>query len=281
MKFGLNLPNFGSFSDVRRTVEFAVEAEQAGWDGLFLWDHLVGEETMGPTRIDPWILLAAIASRTRHLRLGPMVTPLPRRRPWKLARETVTLDHLSSGRLVLGLGLGFPPEEFTTFGEEADERVRAQKLDEGLEILTGLWSGEPFSFHGRHYRVEETTFLPRPLQRPRIPIWIAGVWPHRAPLRRAARWDGVFPIDMNPENAFMPTVPVAREILSYVREHRSSEEPFDFILAGQTEADRAAEKIGPYAEVGATWWLETISDWLGPWEAMRERMLAGPPRLES
>ncbi len=279
MKFGISIPNFGSFADVRRTVGFAVEAEQAGWDGFFLWDHLVGEQTMGPTRIDPWITLAAIAARTERMRLGPMVTPLPRRRPWKVAREAVTLVHLSSGRVTLGLGLGFPREEFTTFGEEDDDRVRGQKLDEGLDVLTGLWSGQPFSYQGRHYRVEETTFLPRPLQGPRIPIWIAGVWPNRAPMRRAARWDGAFPIDMNPDNGFIPPVDSAREILDYVQQHRSGEGAFDFVMAGQTEVASATERIGPYARVGVTWWLETISDWLGPWEAMRARMLAGPPRL--
>ncbi len=279
MKFGLSIPNFGSFADVRRTVQFAVEAEEAGWDGLFLWDHLVGEATMGPTRIDPWITLAAIAARTSRLRLGPMVTPLPRRRPWKVAREAVTLDHLSGGRLILGLGLGFPREEFTTFDEEADDRVRAQKLDEGLHILTGLWSGQPFSYEGRHYRVKETTFLPSPLQTPRIPLWLAGVWPNRAPMRRAARWDGAFPIDMDPEHGFIPPVETARQILDYVQQHRSTDGPFDFVLAGQTEIATAARRIEPYARVGVTWWLETISDWLGPWEAMRARMLEGPPRL--
>ena len=166
MRFCISIPNFGEYADVRRLAELAKEAEENGWDGCFLWDHINGwtQEPM----VDPWVALAVMAAATSRIRLGTMVTPLARRRPWKLARETVTLDHLSGGRLILGVGLGFPPEEeFTRLGEDADDRARARKLDEGLAVLTGLWSGEPFSFQGDEFEIDEATFLPRPLQQPR------------------------------------------------------------------------------------------------------------------
>ena len=149
MRFAINVPNFGTYSDPRTAADLAREAEDAGWDGFFVWDHILGAREWQVPIADPWVLLSAVAMRTERIRLGPMVTPIPRRRPWKLARETVTLDHLSRGRLVLGVGLGFPPDaEFEQFGEDGDPRVRAAKLDEGLAVLTGLWSGQPFRLRG-------------------------------------------------------------------------------------------------------------------------------------
>ena len=195
MRFAIHVPNFGDFQDLRATATLARDAEAAGWDGFFLWDHLqYGKRTSHPT-VDPWVCLAAIATQTQRIRLGPLVTPIPRRRRWKLARETVSLDHLSGGRLILGVGLGFPPDaEFASFGEDPDARTRAQKLDEGLDVLTGLWSGKPFAYAGQQVRVQQTRFRPPSLQQPRIPIWVAGSWGKAtAPFRRAARWDGVCP----------------------------------------------------------------------------------------
>ena len=148
MKYGINIPNFGWFGDIDTLVEIAVEVEENGWDGFFLWDHLLvfKQEDMVLPFVDPWIALAAIACSTKKLRLGPLITPIPRRRPWKVAREAVSVDHLSKGRMILGVGLGAPPEtEFDYFGEESDVKIRAEMLDEGLDIITGLWSGEPFS----------------------------------------------------------------------------------------------------------------------------------------
>ncbi len=176
MKFGISTINFGWFADTDLLIEVAVEAEDAGWDGFFLWDHLLvfHPKPVVPF-VDPWIALTAIAVNTKRMRIGTMVTPLPRRRPWKLARETVTLDHISKGRLTLGVGIGAPPEvEYGLFGEETSARIRAEKLDESLDILTGLWSGESFSHHGKHYNLSEMTFLPKPRQEPRIPIWVGG-----------------------------------------------------------------------------------------------------------
>ena len=175
------MPPFGSFGDVHTLVELAVAAEEGGWDGFFLWDHIQYEAPV--PLCDAWVALSAIAASTSRIRLGPLVTPLPRRRPWKVAREAVTLDHLSHGRLVLGVGLGIDFwNEFRSFGGEAgDDAERARLLDDGIEIITRLWSGEPTSYRGDRLSVEGAQFLPRPLQQPRIPIWSAALWPPARP----------------------------------------------------------------------------------------------------
>ena len=171
MKFGLSLPNHGDYGEIDRIIELALLAEEAGWDGFFLWDHIARGKA---PQIDPWIAMSAIASRTEHLRLGILITPLARRRPWKVAREIVTLDHLSKGRMVLGVGLGdFIGKEFQNFGEVVDPRTRGEMLDEGLEIINGLQSGEEFTFNGAYYKIEKTVFNPKPIQKPRLPIWLA------------------------------------------------------------------------------------------------------------
>jgi Luciferase-like monooxygenase len=274
--FGVNAPNFGDYSDPRLLADLAHEAEAAGWDGFFVWDHLTW-----PSRepvADPWVALAAIAMRTTRIRLGPMVSAPPRRRPWKLARETVTLDHLSEGRLILGVGLGYHQhEEFEAFGEASDPSVRAVRLDEGLEVLTGLWSGKPFSYEGTHYQVHDACFVPPPRQQPRIPIWVAGGWPTKAPFRRAARWDGVFPMGRPSSNGRITPAEIL-DMVAYIRGHRTGEAPFDVVhgdwTAGKDRAEDAAV-IAPYAEAGVTWWMESASD-RTPAE-MRERIRTGPP----
>ena len=290
MRFAINVSNFGTYSDARVAAELAREAEDAGWDGFFVWDHILGAREWQVPIADPWVLLSAVAMRTERIRIGPMVTPLPRRRPWKLARETVTLDHLSGGRLILGVGLGFPPDaEFEQFGEESDARVRAGKLDEGLAVLAGLWSGEPFRFEGRHYRLEETVFLPKPVQQPRIPVWVAGVCPGRAPFRRAAHWDGVFPIRMGGQDGPPPSVTPSdvRAILALVEAERhaggetpSSDRPFDVVVDRETGADpaRDADEIAACEAAGVTWMCEPILDWRGTADEMRRRVRQGPPR---
>ena len=278
MRFAFDLPNFGPFADVRLLADLASEAEQAGWDGFFIWDHVAPTFVPGmhPPVADPWVALTAIAMATEHIRIGPMVTPVARRRPQKLARETVTLDRLSQGRLILGVGLGFPPEaEFTAFGDEADDRVRAERLDEGLDVLAGLWSGEPFSYSGRHHRVSETTFLPTPVQTPRIPVWVAAMWPHQAPVRRAARWDGVFPISASfGEGGWLTPNDVA-DLGDVVGRHRTESGTFDVVVGAPPHGDREqeAEMIRGFARAGATWWVDSADT---PEEAA-ERIRRGPP----
>jgi alkanesulfonate monooxygenase SsuD/methylene tetrahydromethanopterin reductase-like flavin-dependent oxidoreductase (luciferase family) len=291
MRYGLYLPNFGAFGDPLLLAGLARDAEASGWDGLFVWDHV---NRAWPTPVaDPWVALAAIAGRTSRLRIGALVTPLARRRPWKVARETVTLDHLSSGRLVFGAGLGSAgggEPEWRAFGEETDPAVRAAMLDEGLAVLTGLWSAEPFSFDGHHYRVLETRFWPKPRQSPRIPVWIGGYWPNRAPFRRAARWDGAFPLF---DRKHGDPASQLRDLVRFIREIRDDPAPYDVVhLAAPTLDDdvgRREEIVTPYAEAGATWWLERMTPdsfgapWQGEWpvEAMREHILRGPPTGEA
>ena len=187
MHFGITLPAFADFSDPHALAELARAAETAGWDGFFIWDHIFFDPTFHPIA-DTWVALGAVALSTERLRIGTMITPMARRRPWKLACETVSVDQLSNGRLTLGVGLGDPVQwDFGFFDEVTDPKIRGRRLDEGLDVLTGLWSGQPFSYQGEQYNVKEVTFRPTPVQSPRIPIWVGGWWPNKPPLRRAAR----------------------------------------------------------------------------------------------
>lgn len=283
MQYGITLPNMGV--DVQTLAQLAVEAETAGWDGVFVWDCLYGSAENEPEKratCDPWIALAAIALATKRVRLGTMVTPLSRRRPWKVARETVTLDHLCQGRLILPVGLGAATEGgFAKVGEELDRKIRAQMLDEGLAILSGLWSGQPFSFNGQHYQVQEMTFLPPPMQQPRIPIWVIGAWPHRKSMQRTLRFDGILPTKLQGE--MMPAD--LQEMKTWLSQHRDSPTPFDIVMEGETPGDdpvAATAILRPLAQVGVTWWLEAV--WATPKtkggvEEMKKRINQGPPRL--
>jgi alkanesulfonate monooxygenase SsuD/methylene tetrahydromethanopterin reductase-like flavin-dependent oxidoreductase (luciferase family) len=278
MRFAIGVPTVREYGDPGVLVELAQLSEAAGWGGFFVWDHLLYPSNQPVA--DPWTTTAAISTATRTVRIGVLVTALARRRPWKVARETASLDRLSGGRLVFGAGLGSVPEEFSAFAEDPDDRVRAEKLDEGLEIVDGLWSGEEFEFHGRHYEVAPTMFIPRPLQVPRIPIWIAGRWPNHRPFQRAARWDGVFPTmagldldqTMSPEQL--------QTIVAYTVSQRGDQmAPLDVVLEGTTPTDppQAAAVVAPYADAGVTWWIEKIGWFRGPLDAMRERIRHGPP----
>lgn len=288
MQYGVYVPNFGPYADARVLAELAYEAEEAGWDGFFLWDQ-VSKTTLTPTidpMVDPWIALTVIALRTRRIRLGALVTPLPRRRPWIVARETVSLDHLSEGRLIFGVGAGGGYFDFEALGESTDARTRAALLDEGLDVLAGLWSGEPFQHDGAAYHIKEAQFLPRPLQTPRIPVWVAGLWPARAPLRRAVRWDGVIPIGSDLPLAAMLTPEQMCEIVAYVTSRPDYAAPFEIVHSGITPGvDAALDRsvVARYQQVGVTWWLEKILPELwGSWTAwplaeMRARIRQGPP----
>lgn len=278
MRFAVNVPNFGEYADPRLIASLAVDAEASGWDGLFVWDHIVAWDA-NPVG-DVWVHLAAAATATERIRLGPMVVALPRRRPWVVARQAVALDHLSEGRVTLGVGLGEPPEEeFAVFGEETDARVRAEKLDEGLAVITGMWTGEPFSFEGAHYRVEERTFLPRPCQEPRIPIWVAGAWPNRRPFRRAARFEGVAALAVREGELVLPTPEDVRALAAHVAEHRGSDQPFDVsVPIPLLEPAGMGDLIGALEEAGATWCQVSQDPYAGEsLEAYRDRIRNGPP----
>jgi alkanesulfonate monooxygenase SsuD/methylene tetrahydromethanopterin reductase-like flavin-dependent oxidoreductase (luciferase family) len=291
MKYAIYLPNFGGFGRARVLADLARETEHAGWDGFFMWDHIAAD--FPAEMVDPWVALGAIAMQTERIRIGTTVTPLPRRRPWKLARETVSVDRLSNGRLVLGVGIGLGAHEWDHLDEETDQKKRGAMLDEGLAVLTGLWRGEPLNYDGEFYHVKDTTFLPTPVQTPRIPIWGGGFWPNKAPMRRAARWDGVFPLAEWKEDAG-PDYALAhfKAAVTYTLEQRAQqgiEGPFDVIGMGVTPPDvDPAEVIGPYRAAGATWWLELVTPWrLGqdgsgewPMAALREVITQGPPKID-
>jgi alkanesulfonate monooxygenase SsuD/methylene tetrahydromethanopterin reductase-like flavin-dependent oxidoreductase (luciferase family) len=283
LRYAVGLPNVREYADPRVLLDLAAEAEEAGWDGAFLWDHIAREEDRSVPATDPWIAAAAMAVRTQRLRLGIMVTPLARRRPWKVAREAVALDMLSGGRFTLGVGLGGGAQaEFAAFGESPDPRVRAELLDEGLAILDGLWSGEPFTFEGTHYSVTGAQFTPRSAQEPRVPVWVAGRWPNRRPFRRAARWDGLFPVFEGVGAGQMATPAQLAEAVAYtLGEREDADRAFDVAMecvsAGEDPAADAA-LAATYADAGLTWWVEALGWFRGTLEAMRERIRRGPPR---
>ncbi|MDT4917288.1 MAG: hypothetical protein QOH89_1988 [Pseudonocardiales bacterium] len=261
MQFSINIPNFGDFADARTVATVASAAEAAGWDALFVWDHVVHDKLrrQGQPFGDPWMLLTAAALVTSRIRLGPMVTPVARRRPEQLARQVATLDALSRGRVIFGAGLGGPiDDEFASFGDTTDPVVLAERLDEGLDLLSRYWTGEQVDHDGRHYRVRQTTLLPATVQRPRPPVWIAGYWPHRRPMRRAARWDGAVPLFLSARHGEAPPPDEVRELAGYIAEQRGDRaaEPFDIVVGGVSDPATAADLLGPLQEAGATWWDE-------------------------
>jgi alkanesulfonate monooxygenase SsuD/methylene tetrahydromethanopterin reductase-like flavin-dependent oxidoreductase (luciferase family) len=274
VNYGFILPG----GTARTAAEFAREAEEAGWDGFFVWEGIWAP--------DAWVSLTAAAMVTERIRLGTMLTALSRMRPWKLASEAATLDDLSGGRVILSVGLGALETGFAEFGEETDRKVRAELVDEGLEIITGLWQGQPFSYEGKHYQIKPLSFPaqpPPPVQQPRIPIWVVGAWLRHKSMARALRYDGLLPNVMDAMETRMgrATPDDVREMRDYVAANRKEPGPYDIVVEGTTpgdDAEAAAAIVRPYAEAGATWWLE------GMWEASMEEVLTrlrqGPPRLD-
>lgn len=277
MNFGFVLP----FGDARTAADLAYEAEQAGWDGFFVWEPVWG--------VDAWVSLTAAAMRTERIRLGTMITPLSRMRPWKLAGETATLDNLSHGRVILSVGLGAVDTGFTAFGEVTDRKTRAELLDEGLDILTGLWAGQPFSYEGKHYQITPLDFpfvAPPPIQQPRIPIWVVGAWPRPKSMRRAMRYDGLLPVKMDANGEFAELEPDdIRAMRSFIDAHRDQTTPFEIVVEGKTPGNqpaKAANQVRAWAEAGATWWIEAMwsdLDHTGHADAVRKRIHQGPPRM--
>ncbi|MGH3006707.1 MAG: LLM class flavin-dependent oxidoreductase [Gaiellaceae bacterium] len=257
MRYGLALPTGRECGDPRFLVELAERAEAAGWDGIFPEDYVLYQGDPTTPTCPTWPVLAAIAVRTSRLVLGVEVTPLTRRRPWNVAREVAAVDQLSEGRAVLGVGLGdvgdhvVADASFTHFGEERDARRRAERLDEALEVVAGLWTGEPFSFRGQHFTVDEVTFLPPPVQQPRPPIWIGGGYPHRRPIERALRWDGA--CLYNAQHGPLPP-----EAVADLRK-RAPDRPWTIAVGGsprRDDWDAEREHIAAVRDAGADWWIE-------------------------
>jgi alkanesulfonate monooxygenase SsuD/methylene tetrahydromethanopterin reductase-like flavin-dependent oxidoreductase (luciferase family) len=278
VRFGWVLP----YGDARTAADLAAVAEAHGWDAFFVWEPVWG--------IDAWVALTAAAMQTARIRLGTMLTPLPRRLPWEVAGQVATLDNLSGGRVILAVGLGAPDDRWWLFEDDPGRRVRAERLDEGLDLIMGLWSGRPFSFEGAHFQARPADRLlpPPPVQQPRIPIWVVGAWPRPKSMRRAARLDGWLPAHI-PKGAGDQemTPPVLREGVEWLRERRAAAglgmDGYDVVAEGTTPADPAAAGaiVRPWADAGANWWIE--ADWseMDP-ERVRtaalRRLQAGPPR---
>lgn len=263
MKYGFVLP----WGDAATAADLALEAEEAGWDGFFVWEPVWG--------IDAWVSLAAAAMVTSTIRLGTMLTPPSRMRPWKLASEAATLDNLSGGRVILAVGLGAVDSGFAEFGEETDRRTRAALLDESLDILTGLWSGEPFTYCGRHYSVRPVEAMPPPpppLQQPRIPIWVVGAVGSRKSMSRSFRFDGVIP-QVKTDGHFGEVTP---EVVHWVRDQ--ADRPIDIIVEGSTGADPTADavRLAALESAGATWWIEGMWNASGGRQVL-SRIASGPP----
>jgi hypothetical protein len=260
MKMAVSCPNVGPPAAI---VDLAQGAESAGWDGFFVWDHVHLRRDLHLDVHDPWVLLGAVAALTDRMLVGTLVTPLARRRPWIVAKEVATLDHLSAGRAVLGVGLGIPAEdEFGTFGDPTDDVERAERLDEGLAIVDAAWKGEPFVFEGRHHRVD-AELRPATVQQPRPPVWVAGLWPNKRPMRRATQWDGIVPL--------LPDGPITPDALAEVLAYTGTRAGWDVVASGGPGHEPAE-----FAAAGATWYVESAwpqGDW---WPDLRERVLAGP-----
>ena len=284
MHYAIEIVPFGDFADPRLFTRLARTAEDSGWEGLFVWDHL--PYVYGWAGMDPWVALSAAAALTQSLLLGVNVAPLPRYRPHVLAQTITTLDRLSEGRVILGFGSGGAPQEFSTFGEQDDARLRAEMLDEGLQILDRLLRGETLDHQGAHYTVKNVTLIPLPVRQPRPPFWIGG--DSSPALRRAARWDGwVFPAnEMDGKMAFSPAV-IAAKVQTIFAHRRSASRPeeggdnvdesFDVAISG-CSAPGQDDLPAAYAEAGATWWLETLFGLRGSPDEMLQRVKAGPPR---
>jgi alkanesulfonate monooxygenase SsuD/methylene tetrahydromethanopterin reductase-like flavin-dependent oxidoreductase (luciferase family) len=282
MQYGFILP----LAEIEANLRLAQEVEEAGWDAVFVWEGLYGP--------DAWAMLAAIAMRTQRVRIGTMLTPVPRRRPWKLASETLTVDHLSNGRLILGVGLGAPDTGYDKVGEETDRKIRAELLDEGLDIITALWTGKPVTYEGKHYQVKDFSGMDSHKILSHIPIWVVGGWPRKKSMLRVARYDGLLPnkivgnkptTNVTPEDvleAHAITPDDIREMKAFIDKHRTSTRPFDIVMEGTTPGDdpeAASAIVRPLAQAGATWWLE--ADWTGTTiEKLSKRIKQGPPRID-
>ncbi|MEC8147003.1 MAG: LLM class flavin-dependent oxidoreductase [Pseudomonadota bacterium] len=271
MKNAVYSPNFGSFGCVNKLVELAVLAENSGFDGFFLWDHIniTGNEALDT--VDPIVALAAIASATSKISLGPIVTPLARRRPWKVSRELVSLDHLSKGRVIFGAGLGEPPEfEFTAFGEDSSAKVRAKKVDESLTLIDRLSSGQKVEFQGDYYKVDNVQFNPIAYQKPRFPIWIAATLPATAGLKRSMNWNGVFPVSrpsedvVNPGwNHWLPSYQEFEKVIEYGKKNLGPQQSsqYDYVasvILGQEKVK--GTPVADFKNIGATWMFHWIDE---------------------
>ena len=271
MHYGFVIPDIPQ-AGPREIADLAREAEEKGWDAIFFWDADWG--------FSPWIVLSAMATYTERIRFGAMLHPLAWRQPWLFARDCATLDQLSNGRLIVSIGLGAVDEQDfsrgrTRFGAPVDRKVRAALIDESLEIVNGLWSGQAITLHGEHYQLEAFGIRPTPAQTPRIPIWTVGVWGRHKSMARVLRCDGMLTSEATSADEI-------RAIKAFVQEHRTLTSPFDIVMEADTRSnspEQVQAKIRALADAGVTWWVETMWGPESTFEATRARLQQGPPRL--
>ena len=280
MKYGFVM----ALGDARDAAELAVIAEEHGWDGFFVWESIWG--------IDAWVMLGAAAMTTERIRLGTMLTPLPRRKPWDVAGQVSTVDNLSNGRVILSVGLGVTGEDrFWLFEQDPGRKVRAELMDESLEMLPFLWRDQPFEYSGKHYTARRIPELmppapPPPVQQPRVPTWVVGGWPRPKSMRRAALQDGWLPAYVGDGEV---TPEVVAQGVEWIREEREKHgltmDGYDVAAEGMTHAEdpNAAATVRPWADAGATWWID--ADWssmdpVAVRQAAERRLKAGPPRVD-
>jgi alkanesulfonate monooxygenase SsuD/methylene tetrahydromethanopterin reductase-like flavin-dependent oxidoreductase (luciferase family) len=273
MKFGFVFPG----GTPQQAIEFAKETEATGWDGFFVWEPVYG--------IDPWVTLGGIAAVTERIKIGTLLTPPSRRRPWKLASEALTADLLSGGRMILSVGLGAIDTGFASMGEVTNRGTRAELLDESIDILTGLWAGQPFEYQGQHYHISEFKFThqpPAPVQQPRIPIWVVGAWNHPKSMQRVLKCDGILPAILNADKKWEQLQPHhVQEIKTFVDTNRTLKFPFDIIVENTSpgnDPSAAVDKVRPWVEAGATWWIESMWEEKDP-KKWFQRIRQGPPRI--
>lgn len=292
LNYGIVLPNWTVGGDPTKLVEYGVAAEEAGWDGVFLADHLaMRQESSHPPFPDPWITHAGIAARTTEIKIGSWVTPVARRQPWQLARNLATLDRLSNGRVILGTGLG-RAFDYTTFGEAWEPKHIGERYDEALDVITGLWTGEPFSYDGDHYTVDEAVLRPTPVQEPRIPIVIGGLWPNKKPFRRSARWDGMIPhyrgdgvipadgIEADQSgDVRLPPRPGGpdEEVTAMIECYAEQAEEFGEVFLPADPPHASTDWIDFCRDLGATWVYSRNIDNETGWELNMEQVRDGPP----
>ncbi len=273
INFGIYIANHGISAEPQDYIDLAIAAEENNWNGFFLWDHIHSAEKNDV--LDPFIILSAVASNTKSIKIGTTITPLARRRPWQIARQVTTLDRLSNGRFILGVGLG-DPADFDPFLEDSNPIIRKEKLEESLVILQKLWKGELFSFSGKHFNLKDVIFLPKPKQET-IPVWIGGEWPNKAPFKRAAKFQGIFPLKAGGEEALLEPEDII-EIKKFISTYRSIKNDIDIaqIIVSSINKDEN-DWINAYFDAGITWGMECIWPGRGSVKDMLALIESGPP----
>lgn len=275
INFGIYIANFDIFESPIDYLDLAVATEENSWDGFFMWDHTVG--IPGKPASETFTTLSAIASKTNNIKIGTTVTGLPRHRPWNLARKVATIDHISNGRFIFGIGLG-ARDEYSPFNEENDNKILKEKVDESLQIIQGIFEKDHFSFSGKHYQLNDVSFNPKPKQK-NLPIWVAGTWPYKGPFRRAAKFNGIFPLSADPDEIRLSPKEY-QDIISFINQFRDPKSDFDVVSHMYTTGNKEDDAwISDYIDVGVNWLIEVIYPGRASKKEIFDRIKKGPPSI--